>query len=706
VGLNKKKQAQHRPLQYALSEFQNDQNRLLELLSTVSNAAKQSAFLKDLLDSGELFYPLHFTPEETFQFLKEIPLYEKAGILCRIPNWWRRGKKSASLSISFGETKQTSFLGLESLVDFRAAIKIGDVELTAAEAQEILKQSEGLALIKGKWVVVDREKLSQSLENWGKATDLLADEDIALSDALRMLMSRQGHSFSDILSDENVEVGIGDWFSGIMKKMQNPELIKESRIAKDFRAELRPYQQEGLNWLTLLDSLHLGACLADDMGLGKTIQILALMNSLRKKKKYTTSLLVLPASLIHNWASELEKFAPKIKFIIAHPGGGKEILDKNTSAYQVSKWDMIITTYGYVKRYQWIQDYPWNYIILDEAQAIKNAGSAQSRAVKKLNSCNRIVLTGTPIENRLSDLWSLFDFLNPGLLGNKTEFSRFIKKNDDLGMLRQVISPYILRRLKTDKNVITDLPDKIEVDSFSRLSKKQHLLYQQQVDLLKEALEDTEGGMKRKGLVLSSLLKFKQICNHPDQYLGNPTYKPAESGKFERLREICETIYEKREKVLIFTQFKEIIEPLETFLEDIFERKGLVLHGSTSIARRKTLVDQFQSDEYVPFFVLSIKAGGTGLNLTAANHVIHFDRWWNPAVENQATDRAFRIGQKKSVVVHKFITEGTIEEKIAMMLEEKKGLSDVVLENTGESSFMTEMDDKELIDLFSLKAGI
>jgi len=706
VGLNKKKQAQHRPLRYALSEFENDQDKLLELLSTVSIASKDSEFLKNLLDSGELFYPLNFSPDESFQFLKEISLYENAGILCRIPNWWRSGKKSASLSLSFGDKKHTSFLGLNSIMDFQAKIKIGDVELTADEAEEILKQSEGLAQLKGKWVVVDREKLSQSLENWKKATDLLVDKNISLSDALRMLMSRQENSFSDILSNDNVEIGIGDWLKDIMNKMQHPELLKETVITKDFKAELRPYQQAGLNWLTLLDSLRFGACLADDMGLGKTIQVLALFNSLRKKKGYTTSLLVLPASLIHNWASEIKKFAPRIKFIIAHPGGGKEILDKNTSPDQISFWDMVITTYGYVKRYQWIMDYQWNYIILDEAQAIKNAGTAQTKAVKSLICNNRIILTGTPIENRLSDLWSLFDFLNPGMLGNKTEFSRFIKKSNDPGELRQVISPYILRRLKTDKNVISDLPDKIEVNSFSQLSKTQHLLYQQQVDLLKNALENSEGGMKRKGLVLSSLIKFKQICNHPDQYLGNSAYKPAESGKFERLREICETIYEKREKVLIFTQFKEIIEHLEAFMEDVFERKGLILHGSTNISKRKKLVDRFQSDEYVPFFILSIKAGGTGLNLTAANHVIHFDRWWNPAVENQATDRAFRIGQKKSVVVHKFITEGTIEEKIALMLEDKKALSREVLEDSGESSFITEMNDKELIDLFSLKAGI
>ena len=706
VGLNKNNQAQHRPLQYALSEFGNDQDKLLDLLSTVSLASKESSFLKELLESGELFYPLNFTPDESYQFLKEIPLYENAGILCRIPNWWRSGNKSTSLSISFGNKKRNSFLGLDSLIDFNTKITVGGVELTPGEVEDILKQSEGLAQIKGKWVVVDRDKLSQSLENWESANRLLANEDIPLSDALRMLMNKKGNPFSDILSNDNVDIGIGDWLKEIMNKMQNPELIKETKITKDFKAELRPYQQAGVNWLTLLDSLHFGACLADDMGLGKTVQILALLNVLRKKKEYTTSLLVLPASLIHNWASEFKKFAPKIKFIIAHPSGGDEILGKSTSLEKISCFDIVITTYGYVKRYQWIQDFKWNYVILDEAQAIKNTATVQTKSVKSLMSNNRIALTGTPIENRLSDLWSLFDFLNPGMLGNKTEFSRFIKKSDDLGALRQVISPYILRRVKTDKNVISDLPDKIEVDSFSRLSKVQHTLYKQQIKFLKEALEESEGGINRKGLVLSSLIKFKQICNHPDQYLGNSSYKPIESGKFERLREICETIYEKREKVLIFTQFKEIIEPLSIYLEDIFERKGLILHGSTAISKRKKLVDQFQSDEYIPFFILSIRAGGTGLNLTAANHVIHFDRWWNPAVENQATDRAFRIGQKKSVVVHKFITEGTIEEKIALMLEEKKALSNEVLENSGESSFITEMDDKELIDLFSLKVGI
>jgi len=313
-------------------------------------------------------------------------------------------------------------------------------------------------------------------------------------------------------------------------------------------------------------------------------------------------------------------------------------------------------------------------------------------------------MTGTPIENRLTDLWSLFDFLNPGLLGNPKEFKQFSKslKDDNSGYsrLRKLISPYILRRLKTDKSVISDLPEKVEMKTYAPLSKKQVLLYKNIVEEIKQTIAETEG-IQRKGLILSSLMKFKQICNHPDQYLGTGGFEEKESGKFLRLREICETIYDKREKVLIFTQFKEMTEPLCDFLESIFKRKGLILHGSVAVSKRKKIIEQFQSQSYIPFMVLSLKAGGVGLNLTEANHVIHFDRWWNPAVENQATDRVFRIGQKKNVIVHKFLTKGTVEERIDMMLEEKSRLSQDVIAGTG-GSWITEMKDDELVDLFRL----
>ncbi|MCD6486498.1 MAG: DEAD/DEAH box helicase, partial [Syntrophobacterales bacterium] len=328
----------------------------------------------------------------------------------------------------------------------------------------------------------------------------------------------------------------------------------------------------------------------------------------------------------------------------------------------------------------------------------------QTRAIKKFKAMNRIIMTGTPIENRLSDIWSLFDFLNPGLLGNAKEFGKFskgLKTNPEgYSRLRKLISPYILRRLKTDKSVISDLPEKVEMKTYAPLSKKQVILYKNLIRDIEETIDQSEG-IQRKGLILASLMKFKQICNHADQYLGAGEFEEKGSGKFTRLREICETIYEKRERVLVFTQFKEMTEPLGDFLEGIFKRKGLIFHGSIPVGQRKKIIARFQGDEYVPFMVLSIKAGGVGLNLTQANHVIHFDRWWNPAVENQATDRAFRIGQKKNVVVHKFLTKGTVEEKIDLMLEEKSRLSDEIISSSGEA-WITEMNNDDLLDLFRL----
>jgi non-specific serine/threonine protein kinase len=326
--------------------------------------------------------------------------------------------------------------------------------------------------------------------------------------------------------------------------------------------------------------------------------------------------------------------------------------------------------------------------------------------IKKLVAKNRIILTGTPVENRLSDLWSLFDFLNPGLLGNAKEFQSFCKKlkkdHSAYGQLREVISPYVLRRLKTDKSVISDLPEKIEMKAYAPLSKKQVVLYEDLVEEIKDRLERSDG-IQRRGIILSALMKFKQLCNHPDQYLGTGDYLEQDSGKFGRLREICETIFEKREKVLIFTQFKEITQPLHDFLSRIFGRKGLVLHGSVPVGKRKDLITRFQEpSDYIPFMILSLKAGGVGLNLTEANHVVHFDRWWNPAVENQATDRAFRIGQKKNVMVHKFQTRGTIEERIDLMLAEKTELFDKVVNSTGEK-WITEMDNEELVQMFRLQ---
>ena len=704
-GMGDNGKARHLPMKHAIEEY--DDNALLNLLSTVYRAAEKSALIEDLIETGELFHPIAWSADEAFCFLKEIPFYEESGVLCRIPDWWRQRSSGTRLNVSLGDSRP-SIVGMNALVDFNAGILLGDTFISEDEARKMLEESEGLAFIKNKWVAVDHEKLQLALEACDQVRDM-AKDGLSLRDAMRLQLNPE-KIFNTTTDDIAVSVSNGIWLESVLGKLEHPDRASQILPGKGFQAELRKYQEKGLSWLHYLDSLNFGACLADDMGLGKTIQILAFLNILAKKKTLPASLLIVPASLISNWISEIEKFTPDLKVHTAHPGFiSSDDTGKNKSSIQKNKnelnqFDLVITSYALAQRYEWLEGYHWNYLILDEAQAIKNPGTKQTRAIKKLNSSNRIIMTGTPVENKISDLWSLFDFINPGLLGNKTEFTKFVKKlkthPEGYSKLRKLISPYILRRLKTDKSVISDLPDKVEMKTFADLSKKQIVLYRKSVADLEKLLEESEG-IQRKGLVLSSLMKFKQLCNHPDQLTGNGNYKESESGKFQRLRQICETIFEKRERVLVFTQFKEITEPLRAFLETIFNHQGLVLHGSVAVGKRKKLIETFQDTSYCPFMVLSLKAGGVGLNLTKANHVVHFDRWWNPAVENQATDRAFRIGQDKKVVVHKFVTRGTIEEKIDMMLEEKKELADQVISQSGES-LITEMDTNRLMNLFKL----
>jgi non-specific serine/threonine protein kinase len=381
-----------------------------------------------------------------------------------------------------------------------------------------------------------------------------------------------------------------------------------------------------------------------------------------------------------------------------------EFRDLNPKALETM--DLVITSYGSLTRTPELLKIPWALAIIDEAQAIKNPGTKQSRAVKQLKARARVALTGTPVENRLGDLWSIFDFINPGLLGSSKEFTTFAKrlsqrKHNPYGPVRELVRPYILRRLKTDKNVIRDLPDKTEVKAFCQLSRKQAALYQQGVEELEHTLHSTEEGIERRGIILSFLMRFKQICNHPSHWLGDGDWTERDSGKFARLREIAETIASRQEKVLIFTQFRETTSPLASFLESIFGRPGLILQGDTEVGKRQAMVRQFQEDEMIPFFVVSLRAGGFGLNLTAASHVVHFDRWWNPAVENQATDRAFRIGQTKNVLVQKFVCRGTVEEKIDALIESKQQMSHDVLQE-GADLMLTEMSNDELMKLVAL----
>jgi non-specific serine/threonine protein kinase len=381
---------------------------------------------------------------------------------------------------------------------------------------------------------------------------------------------------------------------------------------------------------------------------------------------------------------------------------------KADAADNLADADLVITSYGSLSRIAWLGTKSWRLVILDEAQAIKNPAAKQTRAVKALKADTRIALTGTPIENRLGDLWSIFDFVNPGLLGSAKQFSNFVKRlaerpHNPYAPLRDLVRPYILRRLKTDRSIIADLPDKTEVKAFCSLSRKQAALYAEAVEDLTRRLEQVDG-MRRRGLVLAFLMRLKQICNHPSQWLGDGAWAEEDSGKLARLRDIAEVISARQEKALVFTQFKETTAPLAAFLGSVFARPGLVLHGETRVGKRKDLVRRFQDDEDVPFFVLSVKAGGVGLNLTAASHVVHFDRWWNPAVENQATDRAFRIGQTRNVLVHKFVCQGTVEERIDHMIESKKQLAGDFLQGGAELQ-LTEMNDEELLKLVSLDLG-
>lgn len=697
---NKSKRAIHTPLKNALEEFAAEEKKLLSLISTVIKAAGKSDLISGLLESGELFSPLKLTAGEAYTILKELPLYEESGILCRVPDWWKTTSNSIQLTVTVGE-KEPSKLGLDAILDFNPEIKIDGESITEQELLEFLNLAEGLVRYKGKWVEIDKNRIQALLHALDKFKQ--QDSSMSLGEAMRVELTT--NRIFDLPAEE-IELSIthGQWLRQLRETITIPGAIPRKQqvlLAPTFRATLRPYQQEGLQWLYQMGEFGFGACLADDMGLGKTVQIIALLEHYRVTKG-GQGLLILPASLIGNWQKEIEKFAPELPYRILHSSSVRQ--GKDLPFQGEKDCFLTITTYGMALRLESLKDVVWDYLILDEAQAIKNPGAKQTKAVKQIPANLRVALTGTPIENRLGDLWSLFDFLNQGLLGTAKEFTNFSKGLSDdaagYSRLRKTIQPFLLRRLKTDKKIISDLPDKIEINAYSSLSKKQAALYQQLIDQIKEQLAASEG-MERKGLILSAIMKFKQICNHPDQYLGGEEYLASHSGKFEQLKEICETIREKRERVLVFTQFREMTEPISAYLKELFSKEGFVLHGGTPVKKRSELVEQFQGETYVPYMVLSIKAGGVGLNLTAANHVIHFDRWWNPAVENQATDRAFRIGQRKKVMVHKLITTGTIEEKIDEIIKEKKALSGDLLGSGGEQ-WITEYSNEELMKLFAL----
>ena len=717
--LSSQSRVQHLPLGRALQEFAGVQNKagLLNLLAPVQKAAEKSELIRQLVDSGRIFKPLPWRPAEAFRFLQDIPLIEEAGIVVRLPDWWKGARPSCpKVSVQVGG-KRVAGLGADALLDFSASVTLDGEDLTPEELRQLLSASENLAFVRGRWVEVDAEKLQAALDHWKQIERQAADGGISFFEGMRLLSGfsdRGGGASSgdvDLAGAERTWVGVeaGEWLDSVLGSLRDPSRLESLAAIPGLLAQLRPYQQTGVQWLRFISQLGLGGCLADDMGLGKTIEVLAML--LQRKAEWPAGkprnpcLLVAPASLLANWRAEISRFAPSLQTVIVHPSEGATDRFGGEAKNAFGNVDFVLTTYGMIHRTENLRKQDWDMVILDEAQAIKNADTRQARAVKELKASARFALTGTPVENRASDLWSIFDFINPGLLGSAGDFSLYVRARDadsqpDYSGIRKLTRPYILRRLKTDKRVISDLPEKTELTAWCGLSAVQAALYKKSVDELAEAIENAEG-IQRKGLVLAFLMRFKQICNHPSHWLRDDSYAPEASGKFSRLRELAEEIAERQEKALVFTQFREITAPLADFLSGIFMRPGLVLHGGTPVPKRREMVEAFQRDDGPPFFILTVKAGGAGLNLTQAAHVLHFDRWWNPAVENQATDRAFRIGQKKNVLVHKFVCRGTVEERIDRMIEEKKALSTELLEGGGEK-LLSEMSNEELMSFVCL----
>ena len=588
-GVSGQGKAQHLPLGRALEEYAGAKNRaaLGALLTPVQRAAEQSKLARELLDSRAIFHPQVWRPEQAFSFLQNIPLFEQCGLVVRIPDWWKAGRPPRpQVTVRIGEAKG-NLLGKDSLLDFNVQLSVEGEALTESELKAILQSASGLVLLKGKWVEVDRVKLQEVLDHWKKVQADAGSGGLSLLEGLRLLSgfdaAQAGEPEAEAARATWSNVVAGGALKKLLEQMQQPEISTESDPAQELHATLRPYQRQGAHWLWFMNRLGLGACLADDMGLGKTIQVISLLLVLKRRRGQTTaspddggpSLLIVPASLIANWKAEIQRFAPTLSVFYAHPSETpNDVLAAaaNSPSKSLESKDLVITSYSMAMRLAWLKEVHWNLAILDEAQAIKNPGARQSRAVKAFHSRHRIALSGTPIENRLSDLWSLFDFLCPGLLGGAREFASFLKNRsqtdqNQFAPLRRLVRPYILRRLKTDKRIITDLPDKTEMTAFCPLTRCQAALYQQAVGELAERLEAPEvEGIQRRGIILAFLTRFKQICNHPSQWLGDGNYAPADSGKFNRLRELCEEVASRQEKVLVFTQYREMTDPLARHL--------------------------------------------------------------------------------------------------------------------------------------------
>jgi SNF2 family DNA or RNA helicase len=677
------------------------------LLSALGQASSVCSGIAASLSAAE---PEGYTLDavEAHEFLtRRAPALEQAGFGVLLPAWWsRRGTKTRLKARGHIKTSATldgtglGKLSLDALVQFQWDVALGDKTLTERELHLLANLKAPLVKIRGQWVELNAEEIRQALAFWKKRRDTLS-----LREALHVALGaaapieQQGIEFDSVQAE--------GWMDDLLRQLDSATPHTPVPIPEGLNGELRPYQERGFSWLVFLRRWGLGACLADDMGLGKTIQTLTLFlhNQSSSGKPVRPTLVVCPTSVVHNWRRETQQFTPGLSVMVHH---GTERKKGAAFLKQVHQHQLVLTSYGLLQRdTEALQQVEWDGVVLDEAQNIKNPETKQARAARSLRAAYRIALTGTPVENHVGDLWSIMEFLNPGLLGTQTDFRRHFllpiqasRDTETAERLKKLTAPFILRRLKSDKSIIQDLPEKQEMKVFCNLTKEQTSLYAAVLQDLENGLERTDSDIQRNGIVLATLAKLKQVCNHPAQFLGDNSAIPDRSGKLARLCEMIEEILEVKDRALIFTQFAEMGTLLQRHLQDTFGRECFFLHGGTPKTRRDRMVERFQSDDGPSLFILSIRAGGTGLNLTRANHVFHYDRWWNPAVENQATDRAYRIGQKRNVQVHKFICAGTLEENIDALIESKKAIAEDVV-GTGEG-WLTKLSNRDLKRILAL----
>ena len=650
--------------------------------------------------------------DAAFNFLKESAwVLENAGYKVIVPAWWTpKGRQRAKVRLKAkgkslgGNDKDKSYFSFETLVEYQYELAIGGEKVTEKEWNQLVNAKTPLVKFRGQWMELDQDKMQQMLEFW--KTQQQENPELSLLDFIKLTAGGEE-------DDLEVECDRQDALADMLTKLGDKSQLHPVDDPNTFHGKLREYQKRGVSWMQYLEEVGLNGCLADDMGLGKTVQVIARLVQERElaqqhhDTKIPPTLLIAPTSVVGNWFHEIHKFAPHIKATVHH--GGDRAKETKTFKQACRDHDILITSFALARKdAKLFNDIQWHRIVLDEAQNIKNPKAALTKAILKLSAPHRLALTGTPIENRLLDLWSIFNFLNPGYLGTQAQFRRSfelpIQKNNNLrqsATLKKLVEPFILRRVKTDQSIIKDLPDKVEQKLFCNLTKEQASLYEAVVNDVEEQLAEAEG-IQRKGLILATLTKLKQVCNHPMQFLQDDSDFTAErSHKLTRLTEMVEEAMEEGESLLVFTQFTELGAALEKYLRHSCHYNTYYLHGGTSRKKREAMITEFQDTETEPsVFVLSLKAGGVGITLTKANHVFHFDRWWNPSVEDQATDRAFRIGQKKNVFVHKFVAIGTLEERIDEMIEDKKKLAGAIV--GADESWLTELDNDAFRQLISL----